>query len=384
MASMSTVAASVDDVIEQALRAARLVTGLDLAYVSSFADGAQRVEATSGDGAEVGIAAGDVVDLESSYCQRMIDGRIPNAVPDTSREPELTALSATHDANIRAYVGVPIRLRDGALYGSLCAAAGAARPHISDDQVAAMRGLAQLLADRLEETLEHGSRQRAQDEFFAAVSHDLRGPLTPIRGYAELLREDGSDPERVRLAADAIARNATKLDRLIDDLLSVARARSGGFTVHREPLDLRALLSDAVAETAQTSGRDAVLDAPAATLAVDGDDGRLRQLFDNLLSNAVKYSPDGGEIRVTASVDGPTVVVEVADPGIGVGEEDQARLFGQYVRAQTAVARGIPGTGLGLTICRAIAAAHDGTIGLASQPGEGTTVTVRLPLHGDG
>lgn len=370
-----------DEVIEQALRTARQVTGLDLAYVSAFADGEQVIEAVSADDDRVRVSVGDRLELEGSFCQRMVDGRIPNAVADTTAHPEIGGLAITENANARAYLGVPIRLRGGALYGSFCVVGADPAEMLSDDHVASMRMLSSLVADRLDDALERTAQRRAQDEFFASVSHDLRGPLTPIRGYAELLRDAGGDPERVRAAADAIARNAERLDRLIGDLLTVARARTGDFTIEPQPVDLGAIAADAVADAAQAAGREVRLDAPAGPVVVDGDAGRLRQLLDNLLSNALKYSPDGGAVDVALRPDGPIVVLTVADRGIGVDPADLERLFGHYARAASALERGIPGTGLGLTICRAIAGAHEGTIHVASRRGAGTTVTVRLPVR---
>jgi signal transduction histidine kinase len=149
--------------------------------------------------------------------------------------------------------------------------------------------------------------------------------------------------------------------------------------IERRPVDLAVLVAEAVADAAQGSGRDVRFDHDAGPLPVEGDAGRLRQLLDNLIGNAIKYSPGGEPVDVELRRDGPIAVLRVRDHGIGIDAGEVDRLFTEYARAATAREHEIPGVGLGLTICRAIAGAHEGTIELTSARGEGTTATVRLP-----
>ena len=123
---------------------------------------------------------------------------------------------------------------------------------------------------------------------------------------------------------------------------------------------------------------------PAADLIVSGNPGQLERVLINLLSNAVKFTPERGEVEVAAAGDDGAAVIWVRDTGIGIPEYDQKELFTRFYRASNAIARRIPGTGLGLTIVRTIVTGHGGELSLESREDEGTTVTVRLPLHGSG
>jgi signal transduction histidine kinase len=224
---------------------------------------------------------------------------------------------------------------------------------------------------------------RLKEEFLASVSHELRTPLTSVLGYAESLRagDFGSlDDDQLR-ALHVVERNAGRLNRLIDDLLLTARIESQSLDLHAEELDLSTL----AAESVQAAGPGAESQGVALELAlepvrVEGDRLRLGQLLDNLVSNAVKFTPDGGTVKVSLASEDDQAVLEVADSGIEIPEDEQERLFERFYRATTARDRSIEGTGLGLVIARAIAEVHGGRIGFESREGEGTTFRVELPL----
>jgi two-component system, OmpR family, phosphate regulon sensor histidine kinase PhoR len=225
----------------------------------------------------------------------------------------------------------------------------------------------------------------AKSDFLAAVSHDLRVPLTNIAGYAEMLGDSTSRPldARRQQMVGAIERNATRLRNLIDDVLTMSKIETGNFETAMRPTDLAAVVSASVEEirpAATANGLDLQLASPAAGLVVQGDSEQLDRALTNLLSNAVKYTPGGGIIEVTASRDGARAMVTIRDTGIGIPDGDQQSLFTRFFRASNAIRGSVPGTGLGLAIVRTIVDSHHGDVELSSREGVGTTVTIALPL----
>ena len=226
---------------------------------------------------------------------------------------------------------------------------------------------------------------RAKAGFIAAASHDLRTPLTSIIGYVELLSDGEAGlvgPEQAKML-DAVDRNAQRLRTLIEDVLTISKIELGAFTSRLEPVDLVGLVwaaVDVIRPSAGVGGLAFETVAPDKGLVVDGDAGQLDRVLVNLLSNAVKYTPRGGNVSLTLAREDDWAMLTVADTGIGIPEKDQDSLFTRFFRASNAVAMALPGSGLGLSIVRTIVANHHGEISLVSTEGEGTTVTVRLPL----
>nr|MDQ3824080.1 PAS domain-containing protein [Actinomycetota bacterium] len=227
---------------------------------------------------------------------------------------------------------------------------------------------------------------RLKDEFIALVSHELRTPLTSIRGYLEFLLEDsdGLAPEQARFLA-VVDRNAERLQHLVNDLLFVAQVDAGRLAIQQTDVDLAELAAEAVeAARVLASGKDIelVLDGGPVDGLV-GDRARLAQLLDNFISNAIKFTPERGVVTVRTWTDGEEAFVSIGDSGIGIPEDEQARLFERFYRASSATEQAIPGTGLGLAIAKAIVDAHGGTIHVESAVGRGTTFTVALPRAAD-
>jgi signal transduction histidine kinase len=223
---------------------------------------------------------------------------------------------------------------------------------------------------------------RLVDEFVALISHELRTPLTSIIGYLELTLEDGNLTEEQRGYLDVVDHNADRLLQLVDDLLFVAQLEAGQLEVRPSELDLAAVAHKAVAEAqprAAANGIALTCDADAA-VPLEADKGRMFRMLDKLVSNAIKFTPAGGEVRVSVSNADGVVRLEVADTGIGIAADDQDRLFERFFRASTVVEQHFPGTGLGLYIGRAIVEAHGGSITVCSEPGEGASFSVALPV----
>ena len=222
---------------------------------------------------------------------------------------------------------------------------------------------------------------RLKDEFVALISHDLRTPLTSITGYTELALEEDLDDD-VRGYLNVVTRNSERLLALVNDLLFVARLQIGEVSLERNEVDLAEVLRDGVRSLeprAVAKGVALTCDFDSVPV-VQADRARLLQVVDNLVSNAVKFTPSGGSVHVSLGTDGATACVEVADTGIGIGLEDQPRLFQRFFRAESAVERQVPGTGLGLYISRVIAEAHDGSLTVDSELGRGSTFRLDVPI----
>jgi PAS domain S-box-containing protein len=222
-----------------------------------------------------------------------------------------------------------------------------------------------------------------KDEFVALVSHELRTPLTSIVGYVELLleRESGEISEEQERYLQVVARNSHRLQRLVGDLLFIARYHAGKFEIERAPIDVGALARDCVVAalpTAQASGVELVCTAKEP-IVMSGDQMRIAQLLDNLVSNALKFTPRGGRVELKTMEEEGGIVIEVSDTGTGIPKELQEHLFERFFRTPDATKQAIQGTGLGLAISRAIVEAHGGAIGVESGEDAGTTFRVTFP-----
>jgi PAS domain S-box-containing protein len=228
---------------------------------------------------------------------------------------------------------------------------------------------------------------RVKDEFIALVSHELRTPLTSIRGYLELVVDDaeaaGLGTEQ-REWLTVIDRNADRLMKLVEDLLITAQAHSGSLALTQSEFDIGTIVRQCAEACAPAAAaRGILLDCVAEPgLLITGDPGRIGQVVDNLVSNALKFTPVGGRVELLAEANDGGVRIEVADTGMGIPADEQARLFDRFFRTARAQDEAIAGAGLGLSIAKAIVEAHDGQISYRTVEGEGTTFTVDLPTNG--
>ena len=221
----------------------------------------------------------------------------------------------------------------------------------------------------------------AKDRFLAMLSHELRTPLTPIIYAVALLEKDPNCPGHIKEAAATIRRNVAAETRLIDDLLDLARIRSGKLTLEKEFTDAHAILREAMdicfADTAQGVPRRSE-QLRAENTRLEADPARLRQVFCNLLSNAVKFTPADGTVFIRTANSGDWLHVEVSDTGAGIEPHKLNSIFDAFEQAATA--QSSAGLGLGLAICKALVALHDGTIEAKSAGlGAGASFIVKLP-----
>ncbi len=217
-----------------------------------------------------------------------------------------------------------------------------------------------------------------QRRFIADASHELRTPIAVIQANAEALLRKARPSDREALA-DIVA-DAQHMGRLVTDLLTLAEADRGSLEVRRAPLDLYDVLAS-VARAGRRLAEERGIDfaAEPAHAEVTGDADRLRELFLILVDNAVKYTEPPGRVTLSASSADGHACVTIEDTGIGIPKEHLPRVFERFYRVDKARSRAMGGLGLGLSIARAIADAHGGSIEIASQPGEGTRVRVTLP-----
>jgi heavy metal sensor kinase len=220
--------------------------------------------------------------------------------------------------------------------------------------------------------------------FTADASHELKTPLTVLRGGIERSLTHPRTPDDVMEILEETLFEVNRMAEMVDSLLTLARADEGRAAIHLERVDMRDILSD-VAETAGILGEQATVDVqvdlPAEPLPMEGDASRLRQLLLNLVTNAIKYTPAEGTVTLAAAREKRQLTITVHDTGIGIAPGDLPHIFDRFWRADPARSRtgDRPGAGLGLAISRWIAEAHGGTIAVKSRPGRGTTFTVRLP-----
>ena len=228
--------------------------------------------------------------------------------------------------------------------------------------------------------------QQSQREFLANVSHELKTPLTSIQGFSQAIIDGAvQTPEALKQAAGVIYQESGRMFRLVLDLLSLARLEAGTADLQQMPVNLTALLRS-IGEKFSIQAQQAKVTLStnlAPNLVIIGDEDRLAQVFNNLVDNALKFTPEYGQITIQAGQQDGNAIASVTDTGIGIAPQDQQRIFERFYQVDKSRKGGTGrGTGLGLAIAAQIVAAHGGRIWLNSQPGQGTTFTISLPLTG--
>ncbi len=297
-------------------------------------------------------------------------------------------------ANPRAATVVPeLRLGDKAAYGedgSLPALEDALAGEVMHEQgdrtlsiTAARLGVGGGVVWTIRDVSERARLERVKSDFVATASHELRSPLTSIKGFAELLERSEGLSAREREFAEVILSSTDRLVELVDDLLDVARLEAGQMEVHPRLFDL----GETVREVArlmdpQLSARrqSLELDLPTGLPRALADPGHARQIVTNLLSNANRFTADEGAISISVEEDGAELALTVSDNGTGMSAEELEVAFERFARR----AHGEGGTGLGLSIVRSLVELQRGSIEVESEPGEGSRFTVRLPAEAPG
>jgi PAS domain S-box-containing protein len=241
---------------------------------------------------------------------------------------------------------------------------------------------AELRVARLMAELRNADRRK--DEFLAMLAHELRGPLAPVRNSIEVLKRVGAEPRLVERARDMLDRQVAYMERLVDDLLDIARITRDRLELRTQRLDLAGLLSQAVEAArpmSEAAGHSVLLDTGAESLEVVGDPVRLLQVFGNLIHNAIKYTGQGGRIEIRAQRVADFAEIRVRDDGIGIPPDLLAKVFELFAQVDESPGRSQGGLGLGLTIVKRLVEMHRGSVAARSEgEGLGSEFVIRLPL----
>jgi two-component system, OmpR family, phosphate regulon sensor histidine kinase PhoR len=225
-------------------------------------------------------------------------------------------------------------------------------------------------------------------EFVANVSHELRTPLSILRGYIEVLLDEPETPsEELARILSIMERHSKRLQRLVDDLLSLAQLESSRARLELSDVRVDELFNNLIRdwkEKLAAKNLKVIVDLTLEALTLRADGTRLEEVLYNLLDNAVKFSRENGQIHLRATSRGSDMVLSVADSGLGIGKEHLPRIFERFYRADKARSRELGGTGLGLAIVKHIAQLHGGRVEAESELGRGTTIRVVLPLRSPG
>jgi len=227
------------------------------------------------------------------------------------------------------------------------------------------------------------SSERYHSELLASLSHELRMPLTTIKGYATALQLEEVDwsLEKRREFLKMIEIECDHMEVMLTELLASSMIEVNQLTLDLQPLPLPHVARQITEEMQhRTEIHNIIVDFPAGFPLVDADSHWIRHVLCNILDNSIKYSPEGGLIVVRGESRAMDVVISVSDQGIGVSPEDLVPIFERYFRAKSSIVASIPGTGLGLPIARAIVEAHGGRIWIESKLGQGTTLSFSLPI----
>jgi len=294
-------------------------------------------------------------------------------------------IAGERDDSAGPVIRAPLHMPEGE--GTLAVIAGSFTPVFGTDEIAQLRGYANSVSaglQRVSVTERMTAIEKNKTQFLNLASHELRAPVTVIRGYVSMLEAGmlGDLNERGRKAADVMSSKVSEMNELIEEMIEAARLEEGGVTVRAVDADLRDIAraaADAVAPLVD-SKHTLELDLPERRVRVRVDPDRTKTIIANLLSNAIKYSPRGGDVTCQVRSRGGVARVTVTDEGLGIAREDLATLFTRFGRVITPQTEHLKGTGLGLFLARQLARLQGGDITVASVEGKGSTFSLQLPV----
>jgi signal transduction histidine kinase len=277
---------------------------------------------------------------------------------------------------------VPLELRQGR--GAMVLISGRLSPMFGDDELGRLRQYAASIAaglDRVSLNSRIAGLERAKTDFLNIASHELRGPMTVIKGYLTMLEAGalGELSPKARSVLPLLISKSDEVNWMVEQMIEGSRLEEGRLALKTRRLDIVELTESAIDGVRMLlSDHDLTVDYPQQAIEADVDPDRFQIVIRNLLSNAAKYSPPGTDIDVEVSHDADRAYVKVSDQGVGISNTDQASLFTRFTRMESAA--NIQGTGLGLWLSREIARMHDGDLTVASTTGSGSTFTFSVPL----
>ncbi|GAA4650174.1 GAF domain-containing sensor histidine kinase [Kistimonas scapharcae] len=326
---------------------------------------------------------------EYAFCAHAILQDEALVVPDSEQDPRFCDNPlVTGDPHVKFYAGMPLILNNSMPVGTLCVIDHHPR-ELSNIQQSALEALARQVVSQLELRLKVKALQaldNTKDNFISLVSHELRTPLTSIKGSLSLLVHNMAD--KMQQDANSVAgialRNSDRLLMIVNDILDASRIDAGRLDMTLAPCHLLVLAEEAV-ELNQSYARECHCQVQLVSaieqndITVNVDKGRFMQVMSNLISNAAKFTRNSGDVIVSIESDGNTVCVSVTDQGVGIKLEDQANIFKRFPGISSEANGKLPGTGLGLNICKSIIEQMNGTIGFESSPGKGSRFYFTLP-----
>jgi signal transduction histidine kinase len=302
-------------------------------------------------------------------------------------DPQGDVIAGARDQSTGPVIDAPLHLPEGE--GTLAVVAGIFTPVFGTDEISQLRAYANSVSaglQRVSVTERVAAIEQNKTQFLNLASHELRGPITVIRGYVSMLDGGllGHLNDRGRKATEVMEAKVSEMNELIEEMIEAARLEEGGVTLRLVEADLRDIAREAVAVISSLLDTDhrLELDLPERRVRVTVDRERTRTIVTNLLSNAVKYSPDGGTITCLVRARGSVARVAVTDEGLGISRDSMGTLFTRFGRVVTPQTEHLKGTGLGLFLARQLARLQGGDITVVSVEGKGSTFTLQLPVAG--
>ena len=336
-----------------------------------------------------------IVPMDSSVAGWIVRHNKPAIIHDAKNDPRfLSKVDLSIGFSTSSILGVPMRFRERVI--GVVEAVNKREGRFTDVDIERLAILAADAAVAVENTRMLSELQRAYEdlneldhlksEFISTTSHELRTPLTAIKGYLQLVTSGMVPPEQQQTVLQTMSRHVDTIVHLVNDLLLIQEMHA--IDLHFAEVDMGALVRGEIEmsrERAESSGIRWILDVAPDLPAVWGDAGHLRKLLHNLLDNAIKFSPDGGDVTVSLCSEKERCYLTVSDPGIGIPFDEQQKIFERFYRVERSGDRRLfGGIGIGLSIAKRITEGHGGTISVFSEPGQGSTFTVTLPLKKQG
>ena len=341
---------------------------------------------------------------QGGFCAAAITCATPTVIPDARADDQFARHPmVVGPPGVRLYAGAPLSTADGHNLGTLCVLDIEPR-QLTDEAVAVLADLAGLVMAQLDQRMSglqlmesermrreahrHAQRmeelERVKSEFLLVASHELRSPLTVVKGYSSMISEGvlGPVPDAVQSVLPIMSAKLGQIEQLIDEMLTSARLEAGAARPASIRFDLRPVLvavAEGRSQLAQ-AGRRVDLRLPEEPVEVLGNPADVGVIVGSLVDNAVKYSPGGGDVGCALQIDGSEAVVEVSIDGIGIAPAELPKVFRRFGRLVTADDGHIEGSGLGLSISRDLARRMRGEVNAASTPGGGSSFTLTLPL----
>ena len=244
------------------------------------------------------------------------------------------------------------------------------------------RALNEMQTKLLEEIEFRKEAERKKDEFISIASHELKTPMTSIKGYIQLLERslDKEDLETTRVRLHKVQNQVEKLNLLVADLLDISKIESGKLKFNKKYFSFDKILDHIIEVMQQANPEVEFLKKGQITTEIFGDEMRIEQVIINFITNAIKYAPDSDEVHITSELRGDEIYFSVKDFGIGMAKEHQQQIFDKFYRVEETSER-FQGLGIGLYICQEIIERHEGKIGVNSEPDEGSEFYFTIPLH---